>query len=185
MNYFEVVSSLHGQVSSYSRYQIHSKTVFSSNCCYGRFYFYPDRVVEELSAVVGSRQVRIEDRKNLPYTDAVIHESQRLANIVPMAIPHTTSKDVTFQGYFIKEVRWLPLPSLKTPKTQTFVELLFSFCMQGTTVLPLLTSVLYDESEWESPHTFNPSHFLDNEGKFIRRDAFMPFSAGTAVHFVP
>ncbi|KAM4530274.1 cytochrome P450 2K1-like [Odontesthes bonariensis] len=113
-----------------------------------------DRVVEELSTVVGSRQVRIEDRKNLPYTDAVIHESQRLANIVPMSIPHTTSKDVTFQGYFIKE---------------------------GTTVLPLLTSVLYDESEWESPHTFNPSHFLDNEGKFIRRDAFMSFSAGRRV----
>ncbi|XP_023265794.1 cytochrome P450 2K1-like [Seriola lalandi dorsalis] len=110
-----------------------------------------DQVQEELSRVVGSRQVRVEDRKNLPYTDAVIHESQRMANIVPMAIPHKTSQDITFQGYFIKE---------------------------GTTVLPLLTSVLYDESEWESPHTFNPSHFLDGEGNFIRRDAFMPFSAG-------
>ncbi|KAM9745708.1 cytochrome P450 2K1-like isoform 2-T2 [Menidia menidia] len=110
-----------------------------------------DQVVEELNRVVGSRQVRIDDRKNLPYTDAVIHESQRLANIVPMSIPHTTERDVTFQGHFIKK---------------------------GTTVLPLLTSVLYDESEWENPHTFTPSHFLDHEGKFIKRDAFMPFSAG-------
>ncbi|XP_013865521.1 cytochrome P450 2K1 [Austrofundulus limnaeus] len=109
------------------------------------------RVQEELSRVVGSRQVQTEDRKNLPYTDAVIHETQRLANILPMAILHATSKDVTFQGYFISE---------------------------GTTVVPLLTSVLYDESEWESPHSFNPSHFLDKEGKFIRRDAFIPFSAG-------
>ncbi|XP_044036193.1 cytochrome P450 2K1-like [Siniperca chuatsi] len=110
-----------------------------------------EQVQEELNRVVGSRQVRVDDRKNLPYTDAVLHETQRLANIVPMAIPHKTSQDVTFQGYFIKE---------------------------GTIVFPLLTSVLYDESEWESPHTFNPSHFLDEEGKFIRRDAFMPFSAG-------
>ncbi|XP_070703566.1 uncharacterized protein [Pempheris klunzingeri] len=110
-----------------------------------------DQVQEELSRVVGSRQVRVEDRKNLPYTDAVIHETQRLANIVPMAIPHKTSRDVTFQGYFIKE---------------------------GTTVFPLLTSVLYDEGEWESPLTFNPSHFLDKDGTFMRRDAFMPFSAG-------
>ncbi|KAF1379517.1 hypothetical protein PFLUV_G00176870 [Perca fluviatilis] len=113
-----------------------------------------DQVQEELSRVVGSRQVRVEDRMSLPYTDAVIHETQRLANIVPMSIPHKTSRDVTFQGYFIKE---------------------------GTTVFPLLTSVLHDENEWESPHTFNPSHFLDKEGKFIRRDAFMPFSAGRRV----
>ncbi|XP_075998976.1 cytochrome P450 2K1-like [Genypterus blacodes] len=110
-----------------------------------------DQVQEELNRVIGSRQVRVEDRKNLPYTDAVIHEIQRLANIVPMSLPHKTSRDVSFQGYFIK---------------------------QGTVVFPLLTSVLYDESEWESPNTFNPAHFLDKEGKCIKRDAFMPFSAG-------
>lgn len=54
--------------------------------------------------MVGSRQVRVEDRKDLPFTDAVIHESQRLANIVPMAIPHMTSRDVTYEGYFIEKV---------------------------------------------------------------------------------
>ncbi|XP_037331360.2 cytochrome P450 2K1-like [Pungitius pungitius] len=113
-----------------------------------------DQVQEELSRVVGSRQPRVEDRKNLPYTDAVIHETQRLANIVPLSIPHKTSRDVTFQGFFIKK---------------------------GTTVFPLLTSVLHDESEWETPHFFNPSHFLDEDGKFFRRDAFMPFSAGHRV----
>uniref|UniRef100_UPI003AAC99BE cytochrome P450 2K1-like n=1 Tax=Centroberyx gerrardi TaxID=166262 RepID=UPI003AAC99BE len=110
-----------------------------------------DQVQEELSRVIGSRQVRVEDRKILPYTDAVIHEIQRLANIVPMSLPHKTSQDVTFQGYFIKK---------------------------GTTVYPLLTSVLYDETEWESPRTFNPANFLDKDGKFVKRDAFMPFSAG-------
>ncbi|XP_062422000.1 cytochrome P450 2K1-like [Pungitius pungitius] len=110
-----------------------------------------DQVQEELSRVVGSRQVRVEDRKNLPYTDAVIHETQRVANTFPLSLPHKTSRDVNFQGFLIKE---------------------------GTTVFPLLTSVLCDESEWESPNSFNPSHFLDTEGKFIRRAAFIPFSAG-------
>ncbi|XP_060947720.1 cytochrome P450 2K1-like [Limanda limanda] len=113
-----------------------------------------DQVQEELSRVIGSRQVQVEDRKNLPFLDAVIHETQRLANIVPMALPHKTSQDVTFQGHFIKK---------------------------GTTVYPLLTSVLYDENEWEKPHSFHPAHFLNKEGKFVKRDAFMPFSAGRRV----
>ncbi|XP_073348413.1 cytochrome P450 2K1-like isoform X2 [Pagrus major] len=113
-----------------------------------------DQVQEELSRVIGHRQVKLEDRKNLPFTDAVIHETQRLANVAPMALPHKTSQDVTFQGYFIKK---------------------------GTTVVPFLTSVLYDESEWESPYTFNPAHFLDKDGKFVRRDAFLPFSAGRRI----
>uniref|UniRef100_A0AAZ1XQE9 Uncharacterized protein n=1 Tax=Oreochromis aureus TaxID=47969 RepID=A0AAZ1XQE9_OREAU len=109
--------------------------------------------------VVGSRQVCVDDRKNLPYTDAVIHETQRLANIVPMSLPHQTSQDVTFKGYFIKKSisPWFPT---------------------GNYCVSLLTSVLYDESEWESPRTFNPSHFLDKNGQFVKRDAFMPFSAG-------
>ncbi|XP_045898475.1 cytochrome P450 2K1-like [Micropterus dolomieu] len=62
-----------------------------------------DQVQEELNRVIGSRQVQVEDRKNLPFTDAVIHETQRLANIVPMALPHKTTQDVTFQGHFIKK----------------------------------------------------------------------------------
>lgn len=45
-------------------------------------------------------------------------------------------------------------------------------------VIPLLASVLLDENEWEEPHHFNPAHFLDKEGKFVKRDAFLPFSAG-------
>nr|XP_046228805.1 cytochrome P450 2K1-like [Scatophagus argus] len=118
---------------------------------------YPEiqnQVQEEVSRVIGSRQVQLEDRKNMPFTDAVIHETQRLANIVPMAVPHRTSRDVTFQGHFIKK---------------------------GTTVYPLLTSVLYDDTEWEKPRSFHPAHFLDKDGKFVKRDAFMPFSAGRRI----
>lgn len=78
---------------------------------YKMSYTYParfcepaEKVREELNQVIGDRQVQVEDRKNLPYTDAVIHETQRLANIIPMALPHRTSQDVTFHGYFIKKV---------------------------------------------------------------------------------
>ncbi|KAJ8346037.1 hypothetical protein SKAU_G00302300 [Synaphobranchus kaupii] len=110
-----------------------------------------ERVQEELSQVIGSRQPREEDRKALTYTNAVIHEIQRVANVDPISIPHAASCDVTFRGFSIRK---------------------------GTRVIPLLMSVLLDESQWESPHSFNPDHFLDHQGRFVRRDAFMPFSAG-------
>uniref|UniRef100_A0A3Q3IJC6 Cytochrome P450 2K1-like n=1 Tax=Monopterus albus TaxID=43700 RepID=A0A3Q3IJC6_MONAL len=113
-----------------------------------------DQVQEEVNRVIGSCQVQVKDRKNLPFTDAVIHETQRLANIIPMALPHKMSQDITFQGHFIEK---------------------------GTTVYPLLTSVLYDKAEWERPHSFYPAHFLDKDGKFVKRDAFVPFSAGRRV----
>ena len=40
-----------------------------------------------------------------------------------------------------------------------------------------LNSVLFDQAEWETPDILNPQHFLDAEGHFSRRDAFMVFSA--------
>ncbi|XP_067283028.1 cytochrome P450 2K1-like [Pseudorasbora parva] len=99
-------------------------------------------------------QKEIDQVNNLPYTDAVIHETQRLANIVPMSIPHMTRRDMHFNGYFIKK---------------------------GTCIFPLLMSVLWDEVEWEKPHTFNCEHFLDECGRLIKRDVFLSFSPGFRV----
>ncbi|XP_060087060.1 cytochrome P450 2K6-like [Heteronotia binoei] len=112
------------------------------------------KVQEEITNVIGSAQPRIEHRAKLPYTDAVIHEVQRFASVSPTASLHATAADVTLGGYFI-------------PK--------------GTHIVPLLYSALYDESEWEKPLQFFPEHFLDSEGKFVKRDAFLPFSAGRRV----
>ncbi|XP_067865507.1 cytochrome P450 2K6-like [Heterodontus francisci] len=113
------------------------------------------RVQEEIDQVIGSKRCpRMEDQKHMPYTRAVIHEVQRFANIAPMGVPRETTVDINFRGYFI-------------PK--------------GSCIFPLLTSVLYDKTQWEKPDEFNPAHFLDEEGKFVNKDAFMPFSAGRRI----
>ncbi|XP_029002035.1 cytochrome P450 2J4-like isoform X1 [Betta splendens] len=120
--------------------------------------YYPhiqERVQAEIDAVVGSsRQPSVSDRDNMPYTNAVIHEIQRLGDITPIGAFHMTNRDTTLNNYTIP---------------------------QGTAVMPNLSSVLHDESMWETPHSFNPQHFLDQDGKFRKREAFLPFAAGKRV----
>ncbi|KAM9762852.1 cytochrome P450 2J4-like [Menidia menidia] len=114
-----------------------------------------EKVQAEIDGVVGSsRQPAVSDRENMPYTDAVIHEIQRMGNIIPLNVARMTSRDTTLDKYSI-------------PK--------------GTMIIATLHSVLHDESKWETPHSFNPQHFLDEDGKFRRREAFIPFSAGKRV----
>ncbi|XP_032004634.1 cytochrome P450 2D17-like, partial [Hylobates moloch] len=85
------------------------------------------------------------------YTTAVIHEVQRFGDIVPLNVPHMTSRDIEVQGFHI-------------PK--------------GTTLFTNLSSVLKDEAVWEKPFRFHPEHFLDAQGHFVKPEAFLPFSAG-------
>nr|ARO89859.1 cytochrome P450 Cyp2c20 [Andrias davidianus] len=114
-----------------------------------------EKVQKEIDDVMGARRSpTMEDRLHLPYTDAVLHEIQRYANLLPASLPHAALHDVQFKGYTI-------------PK--------------GTLVIALLQSALQDQKYWEDPETFNPDRFLDKEGKFKKNDASIPFSAGKRV----
>uniref|UniRef100_A0A669B555 Cytochrome P450 n=1 Tax=Oreochromis niloticus TaxID=8128 RepID=A0A669B555_ORENI len=118
---------------------------------------YPDiqeKVQAEIDAVVGSsRQPSTSDRENMPFTDAVIHEIQRSGNIAPLNVLHVANKNTTLDNHL----------------------------SHSLSILAPLHSVLHDESMWETPHSFNPQHFLDQDGKFRKREAFLPFSAGKRV----
>ncbi|XP_038623224.1 cytochrome P450 2F3-like [Tachyglossus aculeatus] len=110
------------------------------------------RIHAEIDEVIGpSRQPCMEDRARMPYTDAVIHEIQRFADIVPMAVPHTVTRPISFRGYSL-------------PK--------------DLNVIPLLCTSHFDPSQFENPTSFDPGHFLDATGHFKRNEAFLAFSAG-------
>lgn len=65
----------------------------------------PEKVQAEIDRVVGqSRPLTMDDRVNLPYTDAVLHEIQRIGNIVPLSLPHVTNKTIQLEGYDIPKV---------------------------------------------------------------------------------
>lgn len=50
---------------------------------------------------------------------------------------------------------------------------------KGTVVLPNLWSVHRDPALWEDPDTFKPERFLDDEGKLLRKEFYIPFGIGT------
>jgi len=88
------------------------------------------KVREEILRLIGSNRVpSLKDRIDLPYTEATIMEVQRLANIVPKAVPHgTLNKSATVGKFTI-------------PKNHY--------------VLASLTHVLHSEDYWERSETFN------------------------------
>uniref|UniRef100_A0A9L0RRA6 Cytochrome P450 family 2 subfamily S member 1 n=1 Tax=Equus caballus TaxID=9796 RepID=A0A9L0RRA6_HORSE len=114
-----------------------------------------ERVREELTRELGDgRAPGLGDRARLPYTDAVLHEAQRLLALVPMGMPRALTRTTCFRGY--------TLP-------------------QGTEVFPLLGSVLHDPEIFKQPEEFNPGRFLDADGRFKKQEAFLPYSLGKRV----
>uniref|UniRef100_A0A8C6YI35 Uncharacterized protein n=1 Tax=Naja naja TaxID=35670 RepID=A0A8C6YI35_NAJNA len=110
------------------------------------------KVQQEIDEVVGTnRTPSMEDRLKMPFTNAVIHEVQRYQKGSLETFPRATTCETKFHGYTI-------------PKHMAIV--------------PIFSSVHFDPLHWETPEKFNPNHFLDENGQFKKKDAFMPFSAG-------
>uniref|UniRef100_A0AAY4E184 Vitamin D 25-hydroxylase n=1 Tax=Denticeps clupeoides TaxID=299321 RepID=A0AAY4E184_9TELE len=109
-------------------------------------------VHKEIDSVLpNGRPPTLEDKQSMPYVEAVLHEVLRFCTIVPLGIFRATSQDAQVSGYTI-------------PK--------------GTMVITNLYSVHFDEKYWSDPGIFCPDRFLDSNGNFIRREAFLPFSLG-------
>ncbi len=116
---------------------------------------YPDiqgKVQQELDTVIGrNRMPEWNDRLELPYTEAVLREIQRIRTIAPLGFPHEVSKDTKLNGYDI-------------PK--------------GSLVFSNIWAAHNDPDVWSEPDQFKPERFLDENGKLRHREELIPFSIG-------
>nr|QSD59122.1 CYP3681A1 [Diaphanosoma celebensis]QST15080.1 CYP370C11 protein [Diaphanosoma celebensis] len=114
------------------------------------------RMQEEIDRVIGAERLpTLNDREQMPYTDAVIHEVQRFGDIAPMGVFHTNRNDVDFGGYII-------------PK--------------DTLVMGYAGECHRSSKFWSHPDQFRPEHFLDAEGNLRKNvQGFFPFSTGKRI----
>ena len=110
------------------------------------------QVRNEIYDVIGrERPPTMKDRRQMPYTDAVISEGQRLANMIPLGLPRMTTDDLVIRNYLI-------------PK--------------GTAVIVNMHSMQMDPGLWPDPEKFDPGRFLDDNGRYRKREENSPFLMG-------
>lgn len=107
----------------------------------------------EIDDVVGhGRLPSLDDRSNLPYTEATLREAMRIDTLVPSGIAHVATQDTTLRGYDI-------------PK--------------GTIMMLGLDAMHNQPDVWGDPDVFRPERFLDARGKLsLAKDVSVPFGAG-------
>ena len=122
---------------------------------------YPDiqsKVQAEIDNVVGRDRLPVlQDRSKLHYLQAALTETHRFFTVAYLSLPHKATCDSTLNGYEI-------------PK--------------DTVVIFNLWAMHHDEREWDRPHEFDPSRFLDSDGHIIEVagiKSYLPFSAGRRV----
>ncbi|KAJ6598116.1 cytochrome P450 [Mycena vulgaris] len=106
----------------------------------------------EIDTVIGlSRLPGFEDRRSLPYVEALLREVLRWMPVLPLGVAHATSEDDIYEGYFI-------------PK--------------GTMVLSNIWAMVHDEAVYPDPEKFQPERFLNANGQLDADDNILAFGFG-------
>ena len=113
-----------------------------------------EKAFEELKKFDGEAPT-FNERKRVPYIEALIAEVLRLSSIAPLSVPHKATADTELGDYHI-------------PK--------------GTILMMNIHAMHYDPNYWEEPHQFMPERFIHPEGHYyVPNASYMPFSVGRRV----
>ncbi|XP_011639779.1 probable cytochrome P450 304a1 [Pogonomyrmex barbatus] len=135
---FPAFSALPGVITHAIKYLMHNPRVMK-------------KVQNEIDNVVGTgRLITWDDRKDLPYLEAIIRETMRIETITPLSVIHRTVKNTTLSGYKIP---------INTP------------------IFTNLAAMHHDPDVWGDPENFRPERFLKEDGQLIK-DITLPFGFG-------
>ncbi|KIK95876.1 hypothetical protein PAXRUDRAFT_826569 [Paxillus rubicundulus Ve08.2h10] len=96
------------------------------------------RAQAEIDRVVGPQRLpNFGDRPALPYIDALLRETLRCRPVPPVGLPHATSEDDTYKGYYI-------------PK--------------GATIMVNVWAISQNETKYPNASAFLPERFLKSDG---------------------
>ena len=94
----------------------------------------------------------LDDKQNLPFTEAVIQEVLRLTCVAPLGLPHCATADIELEN------------GLKIPK--------------GTMIFPNLHRITRNSEVFNDPSSFKPERFIGKDGKYSKNEHNIPFSVG-------
>ncbi|KAF0300661.1 Cytochrome P450 2J5 [Amphibalanus amphitrite] len=111
-----------------------------------------ERAQQEVDLAIGHKRLpTYADRARMPFLEAVLMETHRRADVLPLGEPHTAARDLSIAGYRIP---------------------------RGAQITPLLRAVHLDPQRFPEPLAFRPERFLDATGKLLPNEALLPFLVG-------
>ncbi len=109
------------------------------------------KLQEEIDMVIGeNREISLDHKSQMPYTEAVILETSRMCSMLPMGILHELLDDLEVEGY-------------KFPK--------------GLILLPNMYHCHFNKEVWTDPEVFRPERFFGKEGEQLKEHV-IPFQVG-------
>ncbi|KAI9566797.1 cytochrome P450 [Boletus coccyginus] len=113
------------------------------------------RAHAEIDSVVGTARLPdFEDRRSLPYIDAVLRETLRWHPTVPLGIPHAATSADVYDGYFIP---------------------------QGATIIMNTWAMTRNEAKYANPERFQPERFLLENGELNEDTMGYAYGAGRRI----
>ena len=115
------------------------------------------KVRNELDQNIGKHsKAKMSQKNDTPYTEAVLHEIQRKANLLPLSVFHAASTDIKAGDHIIPE---------------------------NTNIIPLIGEIMNDPKNFPDPEKFDPERYLtrneaDGTIKFQPDPKVIPFGIG-------